>query len=35
LRVSYCHYAVYPIALESNRSLVAFRDWLIEEAHRT
>jgi LysR family transcriptional regulator, glycine cleavage system transcriptional activator len=34
LRVSYCHYAVYPIASESNPSLVAFRDWLIEEARR-
>jgi DNA-binding transcriptional LysR family regulator len=34
LRVSYCHYAVYPIASESNPALVAFRDWLIEEAHR-
>jgi LysR family glycine cleavage system transcriptional activator len=35
LRVSYCHYAVYPISSESNPALVAFRDWLIEEAHRT
>jgi LysR family transcriptional regulator, glycine cleavage system transcriptional activator len=34
LRVSYCHYAVYPISSESNPSLVAFRDWLIEEAPR-
>jgi LysR family glycine cleavage system transcriptional activator len=34
LRVSYCHYAVYPISSESNPSLVAFRDWLIEEARR-
>jgi LysR family transcriptional regulator, glycine cleavage system transcriptional activator len=34
LRVSYCHYAVYPIASESNPALVAFRDWLIEEARR-
>ena len=31
LRVSYCHYAVYPISSESNPALVAFRDWLIEE----
>jgi LysR family glycine cleavage system transcriptional activator len=35
LRVSYCHYAVYPISSESNPALVAFRDWLIEEAGRT
>jgi LysR family glycine cleavage system transcriptional activator len=35
LRVAYCHYAVYPIASESNPALVAFRDWLIEEARRT
>jgi LysR family transcriptional regulator, glycine cleavage system transcriptional activator len=35
LRVAYCHYAVYPIASESNPALAAFRDWLIEEAHRT
>jgi LysR family glycine cleavage system transcriptional activator len=35
LRVSYCHYAVYPVAAESNPALVAFRDWLIEEALRT
>ena len=35
LRVAYCHYAVYPIVSESNPALVAFRDWLIEEAHRT
>jgi len=34
LRVSYCHYAVYPISSESNPALVAFRDWLIEEARR-
>ncbi|MEA3135178.1 MAG: LysR family transcriptional regulator, glycine cleavage system transcriptional activator, partial [Gammaproteobacteria bacterium] len=34
LRVAYCHYAVYPIASESNPALVAFRDWLIEEARR-
>jgi DNA-binding transcriptional LysR family regulator len=32
LRVSYCRYAVYPIASEANPALVAFRDWLIEEA---
>jgi LysR family glycine cleavage system transcriptional activator len=35
LRVAYCHYAVYPIASESNPTLVAFRDWLVEEARRT
>jgi LysR family glycine cleavage system transcriptional activator len=35
LRVSYCHYAVYPISSEANPALVAFRDWLIEEALRT
>ena len=35
LRLSHCHYAVYPIASESNPALVAFRDWLIEEARRT
>jgi LysR family transcriptional regulator, glycine cleavage system transcriptional activator len=35
LRVSYCHYAVHPISSESNPALVAFRDWLIEEARRT
>jgi LysR family glycine cleavage system transcriptional activator len=35
LRVAYCHYAVYPISSESNPALMAFRDWLIEEAHRT
>jgi LysR family glycine cleavage system transcriptional activator len=34
LRVSYCHYAAYPISSESNPALVAFRDWLIEEARR-
>jgi LysR family glycine cleavage system transcriptional activator len=34
LRVSYCHYAVYPVASESNPALVAFREWLIEEARR-
>jgi DNA-binding transcriptional LysR family regulator len=34
LRVSYCHYAAYPIASEANPALVAFRDWLIEEASR-
>jgi LysR family glycine cleavage system transcriptional activator len=34
LRVSYCHYAVYPVSSESNPALVAFRDWLIEEARR-
>ena len=35
LRVAYCHYAVYPISSESNPALVAFRDWLVEEARRT
>ena len=35
LRVAYCHYAVYPIASESNPALVAFRDWLVDEARRT
>ncbi len=30
-----CHYAVYPIASESNPALVAFRGWLVEEAGRT
>jgi LysR family transcriptional regulator, glycine cleavage system transcriptional activator len=35
LRVAYCHYAVYPIASESNPALLAFRDWLIEEAQRS
>jgi LysR family glycine cleavage system transcriptional activator len=35
LRIAYCHYAVYPIAAESNSALMAFRDWLIEEARRT
>ena len=35
LRVSYCHYAVHPIASKSKPALVAFRDWLIEEAPRT
>jgi len=34
LRVAYRHYAVYPIASESNPALVAFRDWLVEEASR-
>jgi LysR family transcriptional regulator, glycine cleavage system transcriptional activator len=34
LRVSYCHYAVHPIASESNPALVAFRDWLVEDAQR-
>jgi LysR family transcriptional regulator, glycine cleavage system transcriptional activator len=34
LRVAYCHYAVYPISSESNPALVAFRDWLVEEARR-
>jgi LysR family glycine cleavage system transcriptional activator len=31
---SYCHYAVYPMASESNPALVAFRDWLVEETRR-
>ena len=34
LRVAYCHYAVYQIASECNPALVAFRDWLVEEARR-
>jgi LysR family transcriptional regulator, glycine cleavage system transcriptional activator len=34
LRVAYCHYAVYPIASESNPALVAFRDWLVEEGRQ-
>jgi LysR family transcriptional regulator, glycine cleavage system transcriptional activator len=34
LRVAYRHYAVYPIASESNPALMAFRDWLVEEAGR-
>jgi LysR family glycine cleavage system transcriptional activator len=35
LRVAYCHYAVYPIASESNPALLTFRDWLMEEARRS
>lgn len=35
LGVSYRHYAVHPIASEANPALVAFRDWLVEEALRT
>jgi LysR family glycine cleavage system transcriptional activator len=35
LRVSFCHYAVYPISSESNPALVAFRDWLVDETRRT
>jgi LysR family glycine cleavage system transcriptional activator len=35
LRVSYCHYAVHPISSESTPALLAFRDWLVEEAHRS
>ncbi|MEH2480015.1 LysR family glycine cleavage system transcriptional activator [Nitrobacteraceae bacterium AZCC 2146] len=35
LRVSYCHYAVHPISSESNPALLAFRDWLVEEARRS
>jgi LysR family transcriptional regulator, glycine cleavage system transcriptional activator len=34
LRVVYSHYAVHPIASESNPALVTFRDWLVEEARR-
>ena len=34
LKVSHCHYAVYPMSSESNPALVTFRDWLIEEASR-
>ena len=35
LSVSYCHYAVHPISSEANPALIAFRDWLVEEARRT
>ena len=35
LRVSCCHYAVYPAASESNPAPMAFRERLIEEARRT
>jgi LysR family transcriptional regulator, glycine cleavage system transcriptional activator len=35
LRVAHCHYAVHPIAAESNPALVAFREWLVEEAARS
>src|SRR5882724_12792956 len=35
LRLSHCHYAVYPTSSESNPALVAFRDWLIEEVRRS
>jgi LysR family glycine cleavage system transcriptional activator len=35
LRVSFCHYAVHPTSSESNPALVAFREWLVEEARRT
>jgi hypothetical protein len=35
LRVAYCHYAVYPTASGSNPALVAFRDWVVEEASRS
>jgi hypothetical protein len=35
LRVAHSHYAVYPIVSESNAALMAFRDWLVEEALRT
>jgi LysR family glycine cleavage system transcriptional activator len=35
LPVAYCHYAVHPISSESNPALIAFRDWLVEEARRT
>src|SRR5258705_4580442 len=33
--VSYCPHGAYPISSEANPALVAFRDWLIEEALRT
>jgi LysR family glycine cleavage system transcriptional activator len=35
LRLTYCHYAVYPASSESDHALMAFRDWLIEESRRT
>jgi DNA-binding transcriptional LysR family regulator len=35
LRVSRSHYVVHPVSSEANPALVAFRDWLIEEARRT
>jgi LysR family transcriptional regulator, glycine cleavage system transcriptional activator len=35
LRVAYCHYAVYPIASESNPALLTFRDWVMEEARHS
>src|SRR5258707_7729188 len=35
LRVSYCHYAVYPMSSDSRPALIAFRARLIEEARRT
>lgn len=35
LCVAFCHYAVYPTSSESNPALMAFRNWLIEEARRT
>jgi len=35
LRVAHCHYVVHPISSESNPALVAFREWLIEEARRS
>lgn len=34
LRVSHSHYVVYPAASETNSALVAFRDWLVDEASR-
>jgi LysR family transcriptional regulator, glycine cleavage system transcriptional activator len=35
LRASYRHYAVHPISSESTPGLLAFRDWLVEEARRS
>jgi LysR family glycine cleavage system transcriptional activator len=35
LRVAHSHYVVHPIPSESNPALVAFREWLIEEARRS
>ena len=32
LRLSHCHYAVYPVSSEANPALVAFRNWLDDEA---
>jgi LysR family glycine cleavage system transcriptional activator len=34
-RLTFRHYTVYPAASESDPALMAFRDWLLEEARRT